>query len=147
MEFVIGYVMIAVLMLFMGFSIAHIGIMTLILLGVFVALVGLFFTVCLVFLAASKRVTAVFGFINEEPRFPVAVYKVGGEEIPNLFPCEMIMRKKLYVPDKEIKILRCKLRKVVIDANALITIISGSVIFIPSAVFCVIKIIEFFAEL
>ena len=139
--------MIAALLLFMGFSLAQVGVMTLILLGVFVALVGVFFAVCLAFLAMSKRVTAVFGFIDEEPRFPVAVYKVGDDDIPNLFPCEMIMRSKLYVPDKELKILFCKPRKSVIDANALTTIIAGSAIFIPAGVFCIIMIVRFFGSL
>lgn len=147
MEFIVGYVMIATLLLFMGFSLTQIGVMTLILLGVFVALIGVFFSVCLAFLAMSRRVTAVFGFIDEEPRFPVAVYRVGDDEVPNLFPCEMIMRNKLYVPDKELKLLYCKPRKSVIDANALTTIIAGSAIFIPAGVFCIFMIVRFFGNL
>ena len=144
MEFIIGYVMIAVIMLAMGFQLVHIGIMTLLLIGVVIVLIGAFFAVCLVFLAMSRKKTAVFVSIDEEPRFPVAVYKIDGEDVPNMFPCEMIMRKKLYVPDKEIRILYCKPRRSAIDKNALITMIAGSVIFIPAAVFSVIMIVAFF---
>lgn len=107
MEFIIGYVLIAVIMLCMGFSLMNIGVFTLLLIGVFIVLIGVFFSVCLVFLAMSRRRKAVFVSFDEERRFPVAVYNIGGEEVSNLFPCEMIMRGKLYIPGKEISILYC----------------------------------------
>ena len=144
MEFLLGYALIAVIMLFMGFSIVHIAIMTLIIIGVVIVLIGAFFAVCLVFLAMSKRKTAVFTSFDEEPRFPVAVYKIDGEDVPNMFPREMIMRDKLYVPDKEIKVLYCKPRRSVIDKNALVTMIAGSAVFIPAAAFSLIMMIAFF---
>ena len=147
MEFIIGYVMIAIIMLLMGFQLVQIGVITLMIIGAGVVLIGAFFAVCLVFLAMSKRKTAVFVSIDEEPRFPVAVYKIDGEDVPNMFPCEMIMRKKLYVPDKEIKILYCKPRRAAIDKNALVTMIAGSAVFIPAAVFSVIMIVTFFKGL
>ena len=147
MEFLIVYVMIAVVMLLMGFELMHIGIMTLIIIGVGRVLIGAFFAVCLVFLAMSKRKTAVFVSIDEEPRFPVAVYRIDGEDVPNMFPCEMIMRDKLYVPDKEIRILYCKPRRSAIDKNALVTIIAGSAVFIPAAVFSLIMLISYFKEI
>lgn len=87
---------------------------------------------------------AVFVSFDEERRFAVAVYSIGGEEVANLFPCEMIMRDKLYIPDKEISLLYCKPRRAAIDKNALITIIAGSAVFIPAAVFSAIAIISFF---
>ena len=144
MEFLLGYALIAVIMLFMGFSIVHIAIMTLIIIGVVIVLIGAFFAVCLVFLAMSKRKTAVFTSFDEEPRFPVAVYKIDGEDVPNMFPREMIMRDKLYVPDKEIKVLYCKPRRSAIDKNALVTMIAGSAVFIPAAAFSLIMMIAFF---
>lgn len=144
MEFIIGYVMIAIIMLCMGFSIMNIGVFTLLLMGVFIILIGLFFVICLVFLAMSRRRKAVFVSFDEERRFAVAVYSIGGEEVANLFPCEMIMRDKLYIPDKEISLLYCKPRRAAIDKNALITIIAGSAVFIPAAVFSAIAIISFF---
>ena len=147
MEFIIGYVMIAIIMLLMGFQLVQIGVITLMIIGAGVVLIGAFFAVCLVFLAMSKRKTAVFVTIDEEPRFPVAVYKIDGEDVPNMFPCEMIMRDKLYVPGKEIKILYCKPRRSAIDKNAFVTMIAGSAVFIPAAVFSVIMIVTFFKGL
>ena len=147
MEFIIGYVMIAVIMLCMGFQLVHIAIMTLIIIAVGIILIGAFFAVCLVFLAMSKRKTAVFVSFNEEPRYPVAVYRIDGEDVPNMFPCEMIMRKKIYVPDKEIKILYCKPRRAAIDKNAFVTMIAGSALFIPAAVFSLMMLITYFKEM
>lgn len=147
MEFILGYVMIAVIMLCMGFSLTNIGMLTLILLGAFIVLIGLFFAVCLVFLIMSRRRKAVFVSFDEEPRFPVAVYRIDGVEVPNLFPCEMIMRDKIYIPDKEISLLYCKPRRAAIDKNALTTIIAGSAFFIPLAVISALAIISFFKGL
>lgn len=144
MEFVLGYVMVAGLLLIMGFDLAQIGVITLMIIGAGVVLIGAFFAVCLVFLAMSKRKTGVFVSVSEEARFPVAVYRIDGEDVPNMFPCEMIMRDRLYVPDKEIRILYCKPRRAAIDKNALITMIAGSAVFIPAAVASVIMIVSFF---
>lgn len=143
MEFLIGYVLIAAILLFMGFELVQIGMFTLALVGVFVVFIGLFFSVCLVFLIMSKRASAVFTAFDEERKFPVAIYRINGEDVPNMFPCEMIMRDKLYVPNKEIRLLYCKPRRAAIDANALITMIAGSIIFIPGGVFSAIAVISF----
>lgn len=143
----IGYVMIAAIMLCMGFQLVHIGIITLMILAAGIVLIGAFFTVCLVFLIMSKRRTAAFVSFNEEGRYPIAVYRIDGENVPNMFPCEMIMRKKIYVPDKEIQILYCKPRRSAIDKNALMTMIAGSAVFIPAAVFSLIMMITYFKGL
>lgn len=139
--------MIGVVMLCMGFSLIHIGILTMLLIGVVIVLIGVFFAVCLVFLAFSRRKSGVFVSINDESRFPSAIYKIEGEEVCNLFPCEMIMKKRLYVPEKEIRLLYCKPRRAAIDNNALATIIAGSVIFIPAAVFTAIWIVRYLVYL
>lgn len=143
MEFLIGYVLIALILLFMGFELVQIGMFTLALIGIFIVLIGVFFTMCLVFLILSRPAKAVFKEFNEERRYPVAVYIINGEDVPNMFPCEMIMRDKIYVPNKEIRLLYCKPRRAAIDKNALITMIAGSVIFIPGGVFSTIALVEF----
>lgn len=142
MEFFIGGAMVVIIMLCIGFGWGDIAMLGFMVIGAFVVLIGGFFAVCLVMLALSKRRTAVFTEFSEERRFPCAVYRIDGEDVPNMFPCEMVMRGKLYVPDKEIKVLYCRPFRSAIDNNALLTIILGSVIFIPSAVFAVMKMIE-----
>lgn len=144
MEFLIGYVLIAVILLCIGFELVQIGMFTLAIVGVFIALIGVFFSVCVIFLIMSRSAKAVFTSFDEDRRFPVAIYRINGEDVPNMFPCEMIMRNKLYVPGKEIRLLYCKPRRAAIDKNALITMIVGSVIFIPGGVFSAIAVISYF---
>lgn len=143
MEFLIGYVLIAVILLCMGFQLVQIGMFTLALIGFFIVLIGVFFAVCVVLLIMSRPADATFIEFDEGRKFPVAVYKIGGENIPNIFPCEMIMRDKLYVPNKQIRLLYCKPRRSAIDKNALITMIMGIVIFIPGGIFSAIALVSF----
>lgn len=140
MEFLLGFALIVILMLCMGFGIVDIAMLVLALSGVLIILIGGFFAVCLVLLMFTKKRRGAFCEFNDEGRFPCAVYKIGGERVKNLFPCEMIMRKRLYVPDKEIALLYFKPRRFAIDKNALLTIIIGSAVFIPLAVFSAVAL-------
>lgn len=147
MEYLVGGALIIVIMFCIGFGWGDIAMLGFTVVGVFIVFIGGFFAVCLVILAMSKRTTAVFSEFSEERRFPCAVYRINGAEITNMFPCEMVMRGKLYVPDKEIKVMYCRRTRSAIDNNALLTIILGSVIFIPSAVFAIVKMIEVIGEM
>lgn len=142
MDIIIGGTLIIIIMLCLGFGWGDIAVLGLGAVGVIVVLIGSFFAVCLLMLALSKRKTAVFTEFSEEGRFPCAVYRIDGADVPNMFPCEMIMRGKLYVPGKKIKVLYCRVNKHAIDGNALITMIFGSMIFIPSAVFAAVTIVK-----
>lgn len=145
MEFVIGFALIAILMLFVGFGLSDIALLVIGIICVGVIMTAGFFVVSIVLLAVSRRVTARFSRFDEDSRFPVAVYKVGDEELPNMFPREMVMRDKIYIPDKDVRVMYCKPRRAVFDKNAVITIVSGSLIFIPMAVFVVFVALKFFA--
>lgn len=147
MDIVIGGAMLVVLMLCLGFGWGDIALLGAGIVGIFIVLIGGFFAVCLVMLALSRRRSAVFVRLDENRRFPCAVYRINGADVVNMFPCEMVMRDKLYVPEKEIKVLYCRLNRSAIDRNALLTIIFGSTVFIPSAVFAAVKIIEVITEI
>lgn len=139
--------MLVVLMLCLGFGWGDIALLGVGIVGIFIVLIGGFFAVCLVMLALSRRKPAVFVRLDENRKFPFAVYRIDGADVVNMFPCEMVMRDKLYVPEKEIKVLYCRLNRSAIDNNALLTIIFGSTVFIPSAVFAAVKMIEVIAEI
>lgn len=147
MDIVIVGALIVVLLFCLGFGWGDIALAGLAAVGLFIVLIGGFFAACLVMLMFSRRRSAVFVRFDEESRFPCAVYAIDGAEAVNIFPCEMIMRDKLYVPGKEIKLLYCRLNRSVIDRNALLTIIFGSVVFIPSAVYALLKVTEIVAEM
>lgn len=147
MDIIIGGAMLIVLMLCLGFGWGDIAMLGFGIVGIFIVLIGCFFAVCMVLLMLSKRKPAVFVRFDEERRFPCAVYRIDGADVVNMFPCEMVMRNWLYVPEKEIKVLYCRLNRSAIDSNALLTMILGSVIFIPSAVFAVVKMVEVIGEM
>lgn len=121
MEYVIGFGLAALIMLCLGFSLADVGMLLVWILAAIIVLTALFFTVCLFFLVASKPVKAEFLRFDDTKRFPAAVYRVDGEERRNVFPCEMMLKKKLYVEEKgaEKQIFRfCYRRKRVRDDNS-----------------------------
>ncbi len=135
MEFLLGFALIVILMLLMGFGIVDIAMLVLGLAGLLIIFIGGFFAVCLVMLIFTVKSRGSFVEFNEEGRFPCAVYDIGGERVKNLFPREMIMQNKLYIPGKEINLLYFKPRRFALDRNAVLTIVIGSAVFIPSAVF------------
>lgn len=145
MEILICIIIILGLLLLAGANFGDILFLVLGLVGVIVVLLGLFFTFCLVLVAMSKRKHAVFLEMDENGRYPVAIYDLGGTRVKNFFPCEMIMRNRLYVPEKQIRILHCSPINRTIDGNTFLTIIVGALILIPASVFVVIKFVEFFS--
>ncbi|MCM1166644.1 MAG: hypothetical protein NC299_08290 [Lachnospiraceae bacterium] len=147
MDIVIGGALIVLILFCIGFGWSDIAVLGVMVVGALIVLIGGFFAVCLVLLAASKRKTAVFVGFSEERRFPCAVYAIDGNEVPNMFPCEMVMKNKLYVPEKEIKVLYCRPCRMAIDNNALLTMILGGVVFIPAAVFATVKIAAVIGEI
>ena len=147
MDIIIGGALIIIIMLCLGFGWGDIAMLGFGVIGVFIVFIGCFFAVCLVMIALSKRKSAVFVRFDEDKRFPCAVYRIDGADVPNMFPCEMVMRNWLYVPEKEIRVLYCRVNRLAIDNNALITMILGSVIFIPTSVFEVVKMVEVIGEM
>lgn len=144
MEILVSTLIIFVILLLAGVDIGLILLLVLGLVGVMVVLMGLFFTVCLVFVLISKRKSAAFLEMDDSGRYPAAVYDVGGVRVKNFFPCEMVMRKRLYVPEKKIRILYCAAINRTIDGNAFVTIIAGALILVPASVFAVMEFIQFF---
>lgn len=142
MEFLIVFALLAIIMLCIGFGVADILMLAILIIAVLTVLIGVFFLVCLGFLLFSKKKRGVFTGFNEDGRFPRAVYKVDGEELMNVFPCEMVMRKKLYVPEKTVTLHCIKPRRAVLDKNAFVTIIAGSAVFLPLSAAALILIIR-----
>lgn len=144
MEILVSVIIIFGILLIAGVDIGLILLLVLGLVGVLVVLMGLFFAVCLALVVISKLKSAVFLEMDDSGRYPVAVYNVDGARTKNFFPCEMVMRKRLYVPNKKIRILYCAAMDRTIDGNALVTIIAGTLLLVPASVFTVIKFVQFF---
>ncbi|MBQ9482882.1 MAG: hypothetical protein IJU82_01710 [Ruminiclostridium sp.] len=127
MEFVLGFSIIIILLLILGFGVDVIIIGIIALIGLAAAateIVFLFFAVRLLF---SKRAEAEFSRIGrtKKSRYDVAFYNVGDEELPNVFPAEMVMKKRLYKSGKTVKLRVDVKKKFVYDRNARLTILFG----------------------
>ncbi len=144
MEILFSVIIILGILILAGVDIGLILLLVLGMVGTMVVLMGLFFAVCMVLVAVSRRESAVFLEMDDSGRDPVAVYDIDGTRTKNFFPCEMVMRKRLYVPDKKIRILYCPAMDRTIDGNALVTIIAGTLLLVPASVFTVIKFVQFF---
>ncbi len=144
MEILVSIIIILGILILGGVDIGLILLLVLGLVGVLVVLMGLFFAACLVLVVISGRKSAVFLEMDDSGRYPVAVYDIDGARVKNFFPCEMVMRKRLYVPGKKIRILYCAAINRTIDGNAFITIIAGTLILVPASVFAVMKFVQFF---
>lgn len=142
MEFLLVFALLAAIMLCIGFGIGDILMMVVFVIAALTVLIGIFFLVCLALLLFSKKKRGEFVRFNDEGRFPCAVYNVDGEELPNVFPCEMIMRKKLYIPEKTVTLHYIKFRCAVADKNAFVTIIAGSAVFFPLSAASLVLIIR-----
>lgn len=148
MEFLLGTALLVIIMLCLGFGLADILWLFLGLVAVLVILIGVFFVVCLAVLPFSEKKRGAFAELDEEGRYPHAVYEMAdGERVKNIFPCEMVMRERLYIPGKEITLLRIRKRRAVIDKNALFTILVGGAVFIPFAVIAVIFFVKWFGSI
>ena len=141
MEFLIVAALAAIILLCLGVPLSDILMMLAALVCIAIVLTGLFFAFFLVVLLSSGKASAKFVRMNEDGRYPCAVYKIGGKELKNLFPSEMVMKNRLYVPEKEISIRKCAFIKAALDKNAVMTIILGSAVFIPlsAGVFFAVK--------
>ena len=143
MEYVIGFGLVALLMLCLGFGFGDVAMLLMWILAGAVVLTALFFTAMLFLLVTSKPVKAEFLRLDDTKRFPAAVYRIGEQEFRNIFPGEMMMKKKLYVEGKRKRVLKSRIFGFVIDGNALATIIIGALVFIPSACGTIIWMINF----
>lgn len=134
MEYLIVIAIFAIILLCLGFSIGEILMMFAGLLCLLIVLTGLFFVFALAVLLTSRKTTAVFVEMDEKGRYPSAVYKTERGNFKNLFPGEMVMKKRLYVPEKEVIVRKCAFLNSVLDKNAVMTIILGNAVFIPLSV-------------
>lgn len=131
MEILVAFVLIMVVLFCTGAEMSIIIAAILAALGIVNLLVLIFFLYCGILLAGAEKKTAVFSRIgkNEHTKFDCAYYLVDGGEYRNAFPCEVAMRKKLYVPEKQVTVRLVRKKNIVFDANAFTTIIAGTAFF------------------
>lgn len=140
MEFVIIAAVVLVLALCLGADIAIVPIMLMVFLIVLLLVIFGFFIYSAVRLAGTKSMKGKFVRISraEGKKFDTAFYKIGENEFPNVFPCEVVMRSKIYIPDKVCRLRYDGKRNEVFDLNAVCCVIFGLVLSSVSAVMMIL---------
>lgn len=131
MEVLVAFILIIVLLFCTGAQMSLIIAVILGALSLVNLLILVFFVYCGILLAGSEKKTAVFSKIgkNEDMKFDCPFYLIDGEEYRNAFPCEVALRKKLYIPEKQVTVRLIKKKNMVFDANAFTTVIAGTAFF------------------
>ena len=123
MEAIAAVVVIAAVLLLLGFKASTLAFIGLAVLGLIFLLVTLLFVYFFIRMLFAKRKQAEFSRIDKSPRSPfkVAYYTVDGVEYPCVFPEEGFLESKLYKTGKKYRVLLDRRKKFVYDRFAIAT--------------------------
>ncbi len=129
MEVILGIVIVVVLLLLLGVNIGFISILFGVIISMGILLMLGFFVFSAVRLLRSVRKTARFDGTESfaESKFDCAVYLIEGERYKNAFPCEVIMRNRIYKKDRDVTVRLYEKKSLVYDKNSAVTIAAGLV--------------------
>lgn len=129
MELIFGIVIVVILLLLLGVNIGFISILFGVIISMGILLMLGFFIFSAVRLIRSQKKTALFDGTESfgETKFDCAVYLIEGERYKNAFPCEVIMRDRIYKKDKEVTVRLYEKKNLVYDKNSVVTIAIGLV--------------------
>lgn len=127
MEIILGLAVIALLLLCLGAELGLIAMIFAGILGVGVLLMLGFFVFSAVRIMTCRKKEAVFCKTEKFPgtKFDRAVYSVDGQECACVFPCEVVMRNRLYRSDRAVNVYYSEKKKYVYDKNAAVTVFAG----------------------
>ena len=134
MEFVIIATVVLVLAMCLGADFVIVPIMFIVFLVVLLLVIFSFFVYSAVKLTGTKSVKGKFVRFGRDTAF----YKVSDSEYPNVFPYEVVMRSKIYIPDKVCRLRYDGKRNEVFDLNAVCCVIFGLVLSSVSAVMMIL---------
>ena len=130
MEALIVIVIVAVLLIIMGVTAevliaGFMGLLCLMMLALF-----LFFGWCIFRMTRCRKCTGRLADVEKEPKlgYSVPVYEIDGEKYRNVFPCEIVMKDRLYTEGRECRLMLDEKRGKVFDGNARISSIMGIVL-------------------
>lgn len=129
MEVILGIVIVVVLLLLLGVNIGFISILFGVIISMGILLMLGFFVFSAVRFLRSVRKTARFDGTESlgETKFDCAVYLIEGERYKNAFPCEVIMRNRIYKKDRDVTVRLYEKKSLVYDRNSAVTIAAGLV--------------------
>ena len=139
MEAIIVVIVLILLAVISGVSIDVISVCLLGLIGLGFGLLSLYFVFCAVRILRGEKKAARLAETRKSERwgYPTAYYEVEGNIYANAFPCELILKKKLYQKGRECTVYVCKHREkapLVYDPNAVLSTFAGLFLSLCSAV-------------
>ena len=147
MEALVVVVIAIALTVIIGVPLQVIALVLMGIIGAGFAVLSLFFVYCSVRILRSEKKSASVSEIKRSERFdyPTAYYEVDGNIYANAFPCELIMRKKLYRKGRECRVYFCRRRNkepIVYDPNAVLSTFAGLFLSLVSAVFITLYVLS-----
>ncbi len=140
MEMIVTAAIVIVLALCLGADLAIVPIMLMVIMTAVLIFIFFFFAVCAVRLLRTEKKRAFFSRIGQKGKdnFSRAFYNIGSEEYPNVYPCEIVMRSKLYRHGKEYTVRFDRRHGEVFDLNAVCCTVAGLVLGGGSAVMMIL---------
>ena len=139
MEALIVLIILILLAVISGVSIEVIAICLLGLIGLGFGLLSVYFMFCAFRIIKGKKCRAKVAETRKSERFnyPTAYYDVDGNIYSNAFPCELVMKKKLYQKGRECTVYVCTRKNkepIVYDPNAVLSSFVGLLLTLCSAI-------------
>lgn len=130
MEILVGIAVVFILLICLGASVQFMIIAALALMFLFVIFMTAIFIYAGVVLIKSKRRKGFFlrSQIGTNSKIPFAYYSCDGVEYKNMFPLEVIFKKKIYRNDVEVPIFINSKKKCCFDINAVMCCILGIIV-------------------
>lgn len=125
-----GIVIVFILLLCLGVSVSFLATMALALIGIIVIAMDVFFIYATIIMLKGEKKAG--RFIRSEQsgksKIPYAIYEIDGAEYRNLLPLEVLLRNKIYNPEKNVSLILNEKKKCCFDNNARICCILGIVV-------------------
>lgn len=148
MEALIILVIIIALLVIAGISaeVIMLGIMCLMALGMLLLFV--FFAFCIIRLIKCEKTYGRLAKVEKHPKFGYSTphYEISGDVYENVFPCEVVMKNRLYAEGRICKLRLDRKRGKVFDGNAAISSVAGLFLSGLSVFMILSQIIEMFGE-
>lgn len=130
MEVLVILAIVIVLLLILGVSPEALMLGSMVLMGLLMLTLFVFFIYCSFRLLRSKRCTGKLSRVEKHPKYGYGTpyYTVEGEEYANVFPCEVVMKKQLYSEGRECRVFLDRRRGRVFDGNATASVIGGAIL-------------------
>ena len=127
MEIIVIVAMIVALALCLGADIMIVPIMLMAFIELVLLFILVFFIRSAIRLGGTKRTTGQFMRFGraEDKSFDTAFNRVGNNDLSNAFPREIIMRSKIYIPEKNYQLRYDSRRNEVYDFDAVCCIFLG----------------------